>query len=218
MGASDCLRTYTVPELERIAQQQLQKLKKLGHSAIPVDIEVIVEQAEIEIDVKRGLKEVHSIWGMVAINLDTDSLIILVDDTLLDSDRLCNLYRMTVAEEFAHSLLHGNAIKEIKTVEDFKALQNHPDWHKHDRNAKWLAASLLMPSESTLNDSRELYGQMVTIAGYKNPEVIKKYIANDLTKRYEVSPQAMKYRLEKWPIEVMDKIDRAMKNGLDFLD
>ena len=218
MGASDSLRTYTLRELERIAQQQLQELRRLGHFAIPVDIEAIVEKLNIEIDVKRGLKEVYSIWGMVAVDLDTNGLVILVDDKLLDSDSHRNLYRMTVAEEFAHSLLHKNAIDKIKTVEDFKALQNHPDWHKHDRNAKWLAASLLMPSESTLNDSRELYGQMVTIAGYKNPEVIKKYIANDLAKRYEVSPQAMKYRLEKWPIEVMDKIDRAMKNGLDFLD
>jgi Zn-dependent peptidase ImmA (M78 family) len=75
-----------------------------------------------------------------------------------------------------------------------------------------------MPSESLLHDSRELYSQMVTVAGYNNPEVIKKYIANDLAKRYEVSAQAMKFRLEKWPVEVMDKIDRAMKDGLDFLD
>jgi hypothetical protein len=157
MGASDSLRTYTLSELERIAQQQLQELKRLGHFAIPVDIEAIVERLDIEIDVKRGLKEAHNIWGMVAVDLDTDGLIILVDDTLLDTDRLRNLYRMTVAEEFAHSLLHKKAIKKIKTVEDFKALQNHPDWHKHDRNAKWLAASLLMPSESMLNDSRELY-------------------------------------------------------------
>ena len=75
-----------------------------------------------------------------------------------------------------------------------------------------------MPSESTLNDSRELYRQMVTVAGYNNPGVIKKYIANDLAKRYEVSPQTMKIRLENWPVEVIGKIDRAMKDGLNFLD
>jgi hypothetical protein len=59
---------------------------------------------------------------------------------------------------------------------------------------------------------------MITIAGYNNPAVIKKYIANDLAKRYEVSPPAMKFRLEKWPVEVIGKIDRAMKDGLNFLD
>ena len=218
MAASDSLQTYTLSELEKIAQQQLQELRKLGHFTIPVDIEAIVERCGIEIDVKRGLKEIHNIWGMIAVDLDTDGLIILVDDTLLDTDRLRNIYRMTIAEEFAHSLLHGEAIKRIKTVEDFKDLQNHPDWHKHDRNAKWLAASLLMPSESILNDSRKSYRKMVIVVGYNNPEVIKKYVANDLAIRYEVSPQAMKYRLEKWPVDVIGKIDRAMKEGLNFLD
>lgn len=218
MSASDYLQTYTASELEKHAQQQLQELKRFGHFTIPVDIEAIVEKLNIEIDVKRGLKEVHCIWGMVAVDLDTNGLVILVDDKLLDSDSHRNLYRMTVAEEFAHSLLHKNAIDKIKTVEDFKALQNHIEWHTHERNAKRLAAALLIPSGNVLDDSRQLYSQMVTIAGYDNPEIIKKYIANDLAKRYEVSPQAMKIRLNEWPVKAMERIDRAMKNGLDFLD
>ena len=51
-----------------------------------------------------------------------------------------------------------------------------------------------------------------------NPEVIKKYMANDLAKRYEVSVQAMKIRLGGWPVKVMERIDQAMINGLNFLD
>ena len=53
MAAADYLRTYTAQELERFAQQQLQELKRLGHFAIPVDIEAIVEKLNIEIDVQR---------------------------------------------------------------------------------------------------------------------------------------------------------------------
>jgi len=216
MGAADYLQTYTAADLERSAQQQLQELKKLGHFAIPVDIEAIVEKLDIEIDVKRGLKEIYHIWGMIAVDLDTDSLVILVDDTLLDNHR--NLYRMTVAEEFAHSLLHKNAIKEIKTIEDFKSLHNHSNWHKHERNAKRLAAAILMPSQNILNDSRKLYTQMITVAGYNNPEAIKKHITSFLADRYEVSIVAMRIRLNEWPIKVMDKIEDAMKDRLDFLE
>jgi len=218
MGAGDYLQTYTAEELERFAQQQLKDLEKLRHFSIPVDIEAIVENLGIEIEVKRGLKEGHHIWGMIAVDLDTTGLIIFVDDKLLDLDHLRKIYRMTVAEEFAHSLLHGNAIKEIKTVEDFKALQNHSDWHKHDRNAKRLAAALLMPVECVLADSRDLYKQMVEIADYGDPESIKKYMANVLAEKYDVSVYAMKIRLSEWPIKVTDKIDRAMKDGLNFLD
>lgn len=218
MGAADYLQTYTAVELERFARQQLQELKKLRHFSIPVDIEAIVENLGIEIEVKRGLKEHHNTWGMIAIDLDTNGLVILVDDKLLDLDHLRRIYRMTVAEEFAHSLLHKNAIENIRSIEDFTALQNHPEWHKHDRNAKRLAAALLMPVEYVLNDSRGLYKQMVEIAGYGAPEIVKKYIANELAEKYEVSVRAMKIRLSEWPIRVMEKIDQAVRDGLDFLD
>lgn len=216
MGAADFLRTYSVSEIEKFALIQLQILKQLGHFSIPVDIEAIVENSGIEIDVMRGLKAHHNIWGMIAVDLDTAGLIILVDDKLLDLDSLAKIYRMTVAEEFAHSLLHEKAIKNIRSIKDFRALHNHPDWHKHDRNAKRLAAALLMPSENILNDSRALYKELVAITGYDSSEAIKKYLANILAEKYEVSLYAMKIRLSEWPIKVTEKIDQALQNKLDF--
>lgn len=218
MGAADHLKTYTAAELERFARQHLQELKKLRRFSIPVDIEAIVENLGIEIEVKRGLKEHHNIWGMIAIDLDTTGLVILVDDKLLDLDHLRKIYRMTVAEEFAHSFLHKNAIENVRSIEDFEAFQNHPEWHKHDRNAKRMAAALLMPAEYVLNDCRKLYKQMIEIVGYGDPESIKKYIANELAEKYEVSVHAMKIRLSEWPIKVTEKIGQAIQDKLDFLE
>jgi Zn-dependent peptidase ImmA (M78 family) len=125
---------------------------------------------------------------------------------------------MTVAEEFAHSFLHKNAIENVRSIEDFEAFQNHPDWHKHDRNAKRMAAALLMPAPDVLNDCRGLYTQMIEIAGYGDPESIKKYIASTLAEKYEVSVQTMRIRLNEWPVKITEKIDQAMRDGLDFLD
>lgn len=216
MNPANYLQTYSVKQLERIAREQLKKLRDL---TIPVDIETIVEDFhKIDIDVKRGLKEHHHLWGMVGTDLDTGDIVIVVDDQLLDLDHLYKIYRMTIAEELAHVLLHRGAIKKVKNIEDFKALQSHSDWDKHDRNAKRLAAALLMPAENVLNDSRELYKQMVGIAGYDKPEVIKKCIANKLAEDYEVSVYAMKLRLGEWPIRVTEKIDQAMQDKLDFLE
>lgn len=219
MDVDSHLRTYSAAELERLASQQLQQLKDLQNFTIPVDIEAIVEKFhKIVIDVKRGLKEHHNIWGMVGPDLDTGDIVILVDDQLLDLDHLYKIYRMTIAEEFAHVLLHSDAIRKAKSIEDFIALQNHSDWDKHDRNAKRLAAALLMPVENVLNDSRRIYKQMVAIAGYEKPEVIKKLMASKLAESYEVSAPTMKFRLGEWPIRVTEKIDRAMQNKLEFLD
>jgi Zn-dependent peptidase ImmA (M78 family) len=125
---------------------------------------------------------------------------------------------MTIAEEFGHVLLHKEAIEKVKSAEDFKTLQNHGDWDKHDRNAKRLAAALLMPAKNVLDDSRILYEQMVSLVGYNNPEAIKKQIAHKLSERYEVSVASMRFRLNEWPINVIDKIDNAMRDSLDFLD
>lgn len=209
------LQTYSIPQLERIASEQLKKLQEL---TIPVDIERIVEIHNIDLDVRRGLQEIHHIWGMVAINLHNQNLIILVDEKLMDLDSLLRVYRMTVAEEFAHVLLHKAAIEKARNIEDFKALQKHPNWHEHDRNAKWLAAALLMPAAHVLEDSRNLYQQVVSTAGFGDPEAIRKYVRNLLADKYDVSVSAMNYRLENWPVNVREKIDRAMENELDFLD
>ena len=218
MNPTDYLRTYDIPELERIAHEELRKLHSI---TIPVDIENLIEQVyqdKIEIDVKRGLKEHYNIWGMVGPELDQGKIIIFVDDQLLDLDHLYKIYRMTVAEEFAHILLHGKAIEKVKNIEDFKTIQNHPSWHEHDRNAKWLAAALLMPPGYILDDSRKLYKQLVSTASFGDPTAIKKYIRNLLADKYHVSVSSMEYRLANWPVNVMDKIDQAMQDKLDFLD
>ena len=218
MNPTDYLRTYDIPELERIAHEELRKLHNI---TIPVDIENLIEQVyqdEIEIDVKRGLKEHFNIWGMVGPELDQGKIIIFVDDQLLDLDHLYKIYRMTVAEEFAHILLHRKVIEKVKNIEDFKAIQNHPNWHEHDRNAKWLAAALLMPRGYILDDSRKLYKQLVSTASFGDPTAIKKYIRNLLADQYHVSVSSMEYRLANWPVNVMDKIDQAMRDKLDFLD
>ena len=219
MDADSHLRTYSAAELERLASQQLQELKKLGHFTTPIDIETIVEKLYgIEIEVQRGLKEQYSIWGFVGVDQDTNEFVIVVDDQLLDLAHLSKIYRMTIAEEFAHICLHGKAIRNVKTPEDFRTLHNHQDWHDHDRNAKRLAAALLIPAENVLKDSRKLYKQMVGIAGYGNPQAIKKHLANELAEKYRVSVAAMKYRLTEWPVNVDDKVDSAMREKLDFLD
>lgn len=217
MNPADLLRTYKISELERIAYTEFKKLGDL--IVIPVDIDQTVENFhDIDIDVQRGLNSNYHIWGMVGKDLDNDKFIIIVDDILLDSEYLRTKYRMTVSEEFAHVLLHREAIEKVRTIEAFKALHNHSKWYKYERNAKWLASSILIPYEHILNDCRKLYKQMIQAVGFGNPEAIKKQIANFLAQKYEVSISSMKYRLSNWPVDAWKKIDEATKYNLEFLE
>jgi ferritin-like protein len=219
MHPSNYLRTYTTNQLEAIAREQIQNLKKQRLFSIPVDIELIVEKLHgIQIDVQRGLRDIHHIWGMVGHCRNSDKLTILVDENLFDLDSLHHVCRMTVAEELAHSILHGEAILAVKDSNDFIALQKHSDWHKHDRNAKRLAAAILMPAENVVNDARAYFTELINLVGFKDTDSLKKYLVKQLAEKYDVSPISMRFRLDEWPIKVFDKIDQAMKDGLNFLD
>ncbi|MBN2020183.1 MAG: ImmA/IrrE family metallo-endopeptidase [Sedimentisphaerales bacterium] len=209
-------RTYTAKQLEAIAHEQIQTLKKQGLFTVPVDIELIVEKIHgMQIDVQRGLKETHHIWGMIGHCKDTNQFLILIDENLFDLDSLHHVYRMTVAEEFAHGLLLGDAIRAVTSADE---LQKHHDWHTHDRNAKRLAAALLMPAENVSKDARAYYTELVNITGFGDPNSVKKYLVKQLAERYDVSLASMRFRLNEWPIKIFDKIDQAMKDGLDFLE
>ncbi len=220
MHPSNYLRTYTAKQLEEIAHEQIQTLKKQGLFSVPVDIELIVEKLHgMQIDVQRGLKETHHIWGMIGHHKDSDKLIILVDESLFDLDAMRRVYRMTVAEEFAHSFLLGDAIRAVKDSKDFITLQKHPDWHIHDRNAKRLAAAILMPAENVVDDARESYKQIIGIINnFDNMPVVEKYLVKQLSDKYDISPASMRFRLSEWPVRVIEKVRQAMKDGLDFLD
>jgi hypothetical protein len=209
------LRTYKVWELERIAQTQLNRLQ--DDFSLPVDIEKVLEETPgVDLDIWPKLQANHGLMGMVGTD-DTGTMIVYIDDDLADADHLLRRYRMTVAEEYAHILLHRDAIGKVRSPADFKELHNDPDWQTYDRNAKRLAAALLIPASQVLSDSRLLYSKMVSVAGYGDPEAIKKMIKNKLADRYVVSTLSMGYRLSEWPVEVMSKIDEAVQHQLAFL-
>jgi len=211
------LRTYNVSELERIAHEQLRK--PTSGFTIPVDIEHIVEELPgVDLDYYPGLRANYGLDGMVGLDLDTGEIIIYIDEELATLERLLRRYRMTVAEELAHLILHRKAVEAVKDPKDFQSLYKIPNWHECERNAIKLAAMILMPSECVLEDSRDLYHQIVSQIGFDNPKVVNKFLTSKLADRYEVSTETMRYRLSEWPINVIDRIDRAIRDKLDFLD
>lgn len=217
MQPSKHLRTYTVAELERIAGEQLRNIPR--PIVLPIDIECLVEQLPgVDLDHYPYLRENHRLDGMVGTDQETGEIVIYIDENLATSERLLRRYRMTVAEEFAHLILHRKAIEAVVTPEDFHELRKLPNWYEYERNAIKLAVMVLMPSDLVLAHSRELYHELVNSVGFQNPPVIKSFLASKLADHFEVSVQTMKIRLGEWPIKVFDKIDQAMKEGLDFLD
>ena len=123
MQPSKHLRTYTIFELERIATEQLRCLPK--PVIIPIDVEYLVEQLPcVDLDHYRCLRDNHQLNGMVGTDQDTGDIVIYIDENLATSEKLLRRYRMTVAEEFAHLILHRKAIEAVANPQDFYEL--HP--------------------------------------------------------------------------------------------
>ena len=52
---------------------------------------------------------------------------------------------------------------------------------------------------------------------YSNPAAVQKWVVSKLADKYDVSFMSMQFRLNEWPIKVLEKIEDAMRGHLDFL-
>ncbi len=208
--------TYKVREIESKARAFL--IEHAGvRPEIPIDIELLLERLPgVHLDLKRGLEDRHSVHGMVLRDVETGELFVFIDEEL--ADRSPTRYRMTVAEELGHIVLHRQTIDQIRDEDDFRELQQHACWHGMERNAKRCAAALLMPASMVLRHAQRIYPKLVGVAGFDNPQAIKNHLATLLAKTFDVSYQAMTYRLGEWPTLVRDKVESSMSNRLDFLE
>jgi len=211
------LPSYTVAQLERLAESLLRD--SFGdHMAVPVDVEFLLESRDdVDFDFWPGLSANHQTVGAVFFDLDQQRFLVVIDEALADDEPRRNFYRMTVAEELGHVVLHGDIIRRLESIDDFRLLHRHGQWEEIERNAKRFAAAVLMPGSVLVQESNKVYGELVKHAGFGNVEVIQKYLRNQLAKRFEVSPQSMGYRLNEWPMKINAKVEAAMAAQLDYL-
>ena len=117
---ADLLREYSVNELEAIAERYHRQMEN-GFS-IPVDIDLIIETMPgVDLDIYPSLKANYDILGMTGTD-DSGMIIIYVDEVLADQAAQQRRYRMTLAEEFAHILIHRDALMQVKSPKDFVAI------------------------------------------------------------------------------------------------
>ncbi len=204
--------TYNDPQLEDKARKLLDQ--RLGADfVIPIDVELVLERLQgVVLDFWPALKANHQVEGMVCRDTATGELCVFIDEELYR-----NRSRMTVAEELGHIVLHRSVIEQVASPEDFLELQRHPLWHRMDRNAKRFAAAVLMPGDKVVEEAAALYPKLVRVAGFGHPQAIINQLAAQLAKRFEVSPQTMGYRLKEYPMKLVQRVEEAMKDGLDYL-
>ena len=200
-------------EIERLASAFL--TEQLGPDvSIPVDIDILLERIDgVTLDILP--MHHHGTEGAIIRDADSGELFVWIDERLADGN--ATRYRMTVAEELGHLILHRSVIEKVDSFDDWSALQRHRLWRDVERNAKRFAAAILMPGGAVVRVAEEEYPRLLRAVGFTNVEAIEKYLVLQLAKRFDVSQQTMRYRLDEWPVRVLERMHKSFQDRLDYL-
>ncbi len=146
--AFENLPEYPDHELEKRASQFL--ATQYGSVVrIPVDVEWLLETLGVDLDCYPALRANYFVEGGVWRDTQTGRLTVFIDEAMMDdhSARGVTRYRTTVAEELAHLLIHREVIEQVDGPARFGELHTQMLRTRVERNAKRMAAALLMPKE-----------------------------------------------------------------------
>jgi Zn-dependent peptidase ImmA (M78 family) len=207
------MRAYlkTLSELQKIGDEILDKCNK-DNPCYEVDIDGLVEKCyDIRIE-GAPLKWEHGVEGYPCLGGHK----IFIDSGLMNDDRQERRYRFTLAEEFAHIILHKDIWKKVNTPEEWAdAWKDLPEdiHNKLDNNAKELAGIILLPRYSFINRAVEIRDSLCVTFGYKLEQLsdmqkdeIRDAVIRALTNDFNVSNQPCEIRMER--------IERYFKQSL----
>ena len=201
----------TLSELQKIGDEILEKCNK-DNPYYEVDIDGIVERCyDIRIE-GAPLKWEHGVEGYPCLGGHK----IFIDSGLMNDDRQERRYRFTLAEEFAHIILHKDIWRKVNTPEEWAdAWKELPDdiHNKLDNNAKELAVIVLLPRYTFINRAVEIRDSLCVTFGYKLSQLsdiqkdeIRDAVIRALTDDFNVSSQPCEIRMER--------IERYLKQSL----
>lgn len=180
---------YDIPTLEKIAVAFLNAY--FDRENLEVDIELIVEGK-----LKWSIVSIPLIENYGAEAFVTRNKIIYIDPYLLDMRE--RKYRFTLAEEVAHYLLHKDVYGKCDTLEDhldiYEQITGREYW-RMDRNAKYLAAAILMPATSFEEQAFAIYDK-IDKKRYSTNEAVLHKIAHDLSNDFNVNEISSQIRFK----------------------
>jgi Zn-dependent peptidase ImmA (M78 family) len=208
--------SYPVWDIEKRAQNVLHQAYPDGLPEAYIDIEWIIEAViGLEILPVPGLKGSWDIDGLLCCYVGGGHCIV-VDADLMDHSP--NRYRFTLGEELGHYLLHADYIPKVTAHSDaLRTYATLPGRWRMDRNARRFAAAVLMPMETLVPNTEDLYAQIVGTVGFNDPDAVRKYLTAQMAKRYRVSTQSMRFRLREYPARLDKRIDQALQEKLRTL-
>ena len=206
--------TYKPWDIEKIAQGFLSRYWRASERW--VDIEAIIER-DLDVLIDYTSLQAPTILGCIARRDSDGRFVIVVQEEL--PDQRPSQYRFTLAQEVGHLLLHRPILESARTAED--AARLHQDltdeqYQKMEADANRCAGAILLPEanfRAAVHESYETWFHQISQVTRVLAEDLLQRIVRDAAKAFEVSFDAARIRLERYPLSLRDAILQSANRG-----
>jgi hypothetical protein len=136
-------------------------------------------------------------------------LIVVVDQEVMNAfDQ--KPYQMAIAEEIGHIELHRAVMLEIQTENDFADLQQHPAWAMAERDAKYFARAMLMPTSILEPAAHSMYERVANEIGFGDSYKFWSTFTTHLSEVFEIPRADAQKRLETYPRDLVNRVEKSI--------
>lgn len=185
------IQFYDIPTLEEIATTFLKKYN--DPEVFPVDIEFILEE-QLGWNIVGWESLTENYYGIEAFL--TNGKTIYIDSYLMNHKE--RKYRFTLAEELSHFILHKDIYAKCRSLEEHLEIYDNittTEYWRMDRNAKYLASAILMPSASFEKQANLIYDKVDRKIYSTNEQILYK-MTLQLSNDFNVNDIASRIRFK----------------------
>jgi len=187
-----------IPFIDRkiIKKKADQFRRDYWNEEIPVDIEKIIDnKLKIDIVVTAGLRDNFDIDAFIT----SDWSAIFVDLISFNNERLKNRLRSSLAHEIGHYILHKEIYESfgVETEADYyRHYERLPqdEYNKLEVQAFIFAGYLLVPRDRLELEKKSIMEKVKDTEKF-DPEMMREYLAQYLSKKFGISSDAMQFIL-----------------------
>jgi hypothetical protein len=208
MNASQELIGVTPSQIECMVRE-LFKRRQDVRCEPPIRLEWLIENEEnVQLETVMGLRAAHGVEGGIWKQEGSRQLTVFVDYGICIGP--WPEYAAVLAEEFAHLVLHRALLIQVKSIEDFIALQKNPEWERYERDARRYSRALRMPAGPFVFEAQRLYEQVVAGGSFGDVDTVEKLVRNGLCQKFRVPHDDALRRMLTYPCEISRRIQASV--------
>jgi hypothetical protein len=201
---------YSFFDYKVLASQFLRRHGFPKGNSLPVDIEVLLDKAGIQI---HPVDRMYQDFGVKGAVLKTPvGYAIAIDANHYESESQEFYFRFTLAEELSHILLHEKLIAGISTLDEvlkFHASLNDEDYKWIEQQARSMASQLLLPSQvfdQYVVDWVREHLEEIQATEFFNKDELAAFIAERMYKVLKLSRDVVRHSLKRPPDSAIDRV------------